>query len=83
MKGLARILDVSCIGDLAGKEIAGLGVHQVPDPLVILLLALFFDEHRRFIAVPDVPNIGLVLLGVSREEFRYFLNPVQDRWLGD
>jgi putative transposon-encoded protein len=36
---------------LAGKEIAGLCVHDVPDPLVILLLALFLDEHGCLITV--------------------------------
>jgi hypothetical protein len=53
---------------LAGKEIAGFRVHDIPNPLVIPLLILFLDEYSCLVRVPDVTDINFVLLSILAEK---------------
>ena len=61
-KRFARILIESSLSDLTGQEVTGLRIQDIPDPFVVFILTLFFDEHRGFIGVLDVADFGFILL---------------------
>jgi hypothetical protein len=68
---------------LAGKKVSGLGIHQVPDPEVVLLFAFLLDKDGCFVAVPDVTGLNLIPLGVFTELCQILANPPEDSCLID
>lgn len=83
MEGLLCVLHKAGLCDLAGEEIAGPGIHDVPDPLIVPLLALFLDENGCLITVPDAARLSLVLLCVLSKKLDVLPDPAHRRGLAD
>jgi len=74
-QGLSSIGNKLRLRDLAGEEIPRFRVHDIPYPFKVALLALLLDETGHLVGVPDVGNLGLMLVRVLSHQREILLDP--------